>query len=146
MAKIELSDVAPKDAKSFSLANTNFEVPYETNDPVVLSNADAHPWLVVTREEVLIEGSFRDTQVKPEDDPLSLQNSVANDPDAVRAALEGDEADVTPLAVQSGLDQDEPETAGEGDSEVAVTLAADDTDSTKPARRRRSTSTDKDGE
>lgn len=152
MAKIVLdTDTAPSDAKHFSLANANFDVPYETDDPVVLSNAEAHPWLRVEREVVLIEGTFRDNQVRPEDDPLSAFNSVANDPDAVRAEAERRAAEFegrTPLAVDAGLDQDKAVTVGEGDNEVAVTLEADDTDSTDsaPKRGRRSNSTQKDND
>lgn len=149
MANIVLSDVAPKDASHFSLANANFDVPFETDDPIVLANAEAHPWLKVERPEVeMLSGGFREVSVKPEDDALSAQNSVANDPDAVRAEQErraAEEGTGTPLAVEAGLDQDKPQTVGEGDNEVAVTLAADDSDdSAEKPRRRRSTATEKD--
>ena len=133
MAKIVLNDVAPKDQKSFSLANANFEVPYETTDPVVLANARSHPWLEVEEDAAKgVKAQFVDRQVKPEDDAHSAINSVANDPDAVRAALEErDDLTVVPLAVESGLDQDKRKFEGRGDDRVALTLAADEVNDPK---------------
>jgi hypothetical protein len=143
MAKIILSDEAPSDAKSFSLANANFDVPYETNDTVIVANALAHPWLTVERDESAAESTFREPSVRPEDDALSATNSIANDPEAVaRFNAEQEAAAGTPLAVDAGLDQNKAETVGEGDTKVAVTLAADD-DATAPPRSR-FTPTDKD--
>lgn len=136
MAKIVTNELAPKDVKHFSLANANIEVPCETDDPVVLANASAHPWLTVEREPVPeVEGQFVDRQIKPEDDPMSYLNDDSNNPDAVRAHFEDQQSeDATPLAVEAGKDQNKPEVEGG----VAVTLAADDTDSTDSAPKRRS--------
>lgn len=144
MAKIVLNDTAPKDAKSFALAGANFEVPYETTDAEIVSNAVAHPWLEVQFPEVeSFAGSYRDTQVNPADDAFSAQNSKANDPEAVRAAL-AEEDSSTPLAVDAGLDQNKAKTVGSGDGKVAVTLAADETDSTGSQSRSRRSTEDKD--
>lgn len=150
MAKIVLSDTAPNEAKSFSLANANFDVPYDTTDPVVIANALAHPWLDVEFPKPFeVEGQFREPSVRPEDDALSSFNSVANDPAAVKAHFESlaEEVDTTPLAVDAGLDQDKPVTVGEGENEVAVTLAADDDADSAPTKRSsRSTTTKKDND
>lgn len=137
MAKIVTNELAPEGAVRFSLAAVDFEVPYETEDRTVLSNAAAHPWLSVEYpDRPESEGVFIDRQVKAEDDPLSRFNDNSNDPEAV-AADRPDYADVTPLAVDAGLDQGKAETVGEGDQQVAVTLAADDTDTTEAATYRR---------
>lgn len=132
MAQIVLSDIAPSDAKHFSLANENFDVPYETDDSVVIGNALAHPWLDVNFPKVeVVEGDDLSTSVAPADDPLSGSHSLANDPDAVRAALvEANASD--PVAIDAGLDQNKPvEVDG-----VAVTLAADeDTDTASKPKR-----------
>ena len=123
MPKIVLSDDAPEGDLRFSLGNEEIdEVPYETNDPTVLANAEVHPWLAVEREEVeeLSELAAQHLQVAPEDDVLSAQNSIANDPDEVRKALAKDhESD--PVAIESGLDQGD---VVETDSGVAETVAA----------------------
>lgn len=139
MAKIVTNELAPKDVQSFSLANENFEAPFETNDPVVISNAAAHPWLDVEYDkETAVAPQFVDRQVSPADDAHSAQNSVANDPKAVKAALEArDDLTAMPLAVDAGLKQDKAETVGEGDDKVAVTIAADETDSTKTRKSTR---------
>lgn len=144
MAKIVLSDTAPSDAKSFSLANSNFEVPHETDESLVLSNAAVHPWLNVEYEKVeAISGVFIDRSVAAKDDAMSAENSVANDPEAVRKfAEEQAVAFGRPLAVEAGLDQDKAKTVGKGDDKVAITLAADETPTEDAARARRSTSTE----
>ena len=137
MAKIVTNELAPKDAKTFSLANESFEVPFETTDPTVLANARTHPWLTVEYgEQAEVGGQFADNQVKPEDDPMSALNDRSNDPDFVREQQAESTEDSTPLAVDAGLDQDKAETVGEGDNQTAVTLAADDTNDT-PARKTR---------
>lgn len=130
MAKIVLSDVAPKDdTLSFSLGQeSGIEVPYETDDRELLANANAHPWLEVEYDETQEAGGvFIDNQLSPADDHLSAVNDHSNDPDAVRAEIERRLAEVedpTPLAVRSGLDQNEPVSVGP----VALTLAADEDD------------------
>lgn len=141
MPQIELSELAPEGVTSFSLANANLEVPCESTDPTVLANADAHPWLIVKYDESApIAGVFADNQVKPEDDPLSAVNSIANDPDAILAANETRE-DLNPvrLAVDASLDQNEVVVVGVGEAQIAETLASDeDPNENKTGRTRRS--------
>jgi hypothetical protein len=128
MATIVLSDEAPTDegTLNFSLANAEFEAPFETNDPVVLAGAEAHPWLSVEYpESAVVEGSFREPHVPAAEDSQSAQNSIANDPEAVAAALaEVDLTETGRLAVEAGLVQDTPQRVGN----VATTLAADEAD------------------
>lgn len=133
MAKIVLSDEAPKGAGVFSLANATIEAPYETRDAEILANAVVHPWLSVEPDDTdVIVGAYRDRQVKPEDDALSAQNSVANDPEAVKAELARREAEYALVAIQAGLDQDTPTYVGP----VATTVAAaNETDEPPKARR-----------
>lgn len=123
MAKIVLSDVAPQgEALTFSLGNAEpFEAPFETTDATILANANAHPWLIVEQDERDSIDIPHPDRLAPEDDALSAQNSVANDPDAVRAALQ-EQDDDSPLAIEAGRDQDTPEFVGN----VGITLAADD--------------------
>lgn len=127
MAKIVASDHAPKGNYRFSLANAEIEkLPYETNDPAVIANAETHPWLDVEYDEVKELADLRDPnpQLAPEDDALSAQNSVANDPKAVKAAIEarfGDHADDGAVAIDAGLDQSEVVETGD---RVAETVAA----------------------
>lgn len=127
MAKIVQSDTAPSESVRYSLAGVDFELEgegsFESNDPAVLSNAEAHPWLDVERDEKdVVHGEYRD-YLAPEDDALSAANSVANDPKAARDALPSAQGeDVQPAAVESGRDQDKRvEVAG-----ISETLAADD--------------------
>lgn len=126
MAKIVLSEEAPQgEAVTFSLGNAEpFEAPFESDDPVLLAGAEAHPWLTVERDaEDVNKVEAPEQHVRPEDDSQSAVNSVAFDAEAVAKARE-DAAAVADnrLAVDSALDQDEPvETGG-----VAETLAADD--------------------
>jgi hypothetical protein len=127
MAKIVHDEAAPSEAVHYSFAGAEFdlegaEASFETSDPAVISNAEAHPWLRVEREEAeLVRGEYTGF-LAPEDDALSAVNSVANDPEAVRAELDRRDADFQPLAVEAGLDQDEEVIEGG----VSVTLAADD--------------------
>lgn len=126
MAKIVLSEEAPQgEAVTFSLGNESFEAPYETNNPVVLAGADAHPWLAVERDaEELDKVEAPEQHVKPEDDALSAQNSVAFDAEAVAAArAEAAEGVDNRLAVDPTLDQDDVVLSEGG---IAKTLAADD--------------------
>lgn len=128
MAKIVQSDAAPSESVRYSLAGVSFEIggkskEFETTDPDVLGNAEAHPWLDVKRDaEEVIKGEYRD-YLAPEDDALSAVNSIANDPDAVRAALPSAEED-QPTAIESGRDQEKKVEVGG----VAETLAADAAD------------------
>jgi hypothetical protein len=140
MPKIVLSDAAPKDVErlTFSLPGAEpFEAPYESDSPVVLANAESHPWLEVERDEdAVVDPPSYSASVDPTKDPLSLQYEG----DRNVAPAEPEE-DVTPLAVESGLDQNVAETVGEGDNETAVTLAADDSEnSPAPKTRRKSSS------
>jgi hypothetical protein len=144
-SKIVLNDLAPSDAGTFSIANYVFETPHETTDPGLISEAHAHPWLdVEVDESQLVQADDTDHRLSREDDAHSALNSEAFDPEAIERDR-AKTADVTPLAVQADLDQGKAETVGEGDNEVAVTLAADESeDAPKSRSRRRSTSTDKD--
>lgn len=133
MARILHSDDAPSEAVHYSFAGVEFDLggsnkgSFETDDPIALLNAESHPWLKVEREEaVLLQGKYRD-QLDPRKDPLSIFNSVANDPEAVRkAAEERDEAVIDQLAIDAGLDQKEPVSIGPVDE----TLAAHDSSKT----------------
>lgn len=129
MAKIVSSEAAPNEAVRYSFAGAEFELEgegasFESTDSAVLGNAEAHPWLKVEREPgEVVHGEYRDF-LAPEDDALSAVNSVANDPEAARAALPSSEEDDERVAVQAGRDQAEKvEVAG-----IAETIAADTTD------------------
>ena len=56
MAKITHSELAPAEKVVYTLANEQFELTakgtHESDDPIVLSNAEAHPWLSVEHPEV----------------------------------------------------------------------------------------------
>jgi hypothetical protein len=140
MAQIVLNDTAPAEAIHFSLAQAEFDLggksdaqSYDTTDPIVLANAQAHPWLTVEADEG-VEYVSDDTsrQVAPEDDPMSAVNSVAFDLDEIRKVEDAKRAAYDqPLAVDAGLDQGEVVMTGP----VAETLAADeDHESAKSAR------------
>ena len=134
MAKIVASDEAPKGKFRFSLANEEIEkLPYETDDRAVLANAEAHPWLAVEYPEVEeLSEVAGDLQLRPEDDVLSAQNSIAFDPKAVKDAL-AKETESDPVAIEAGLDQSE---VVETDSGVDLTVAAEqDTTDKKPAKK-----------
>lgn len=134
MPKIVLSDAAPEGDLRFSLANAEIEkLPYETSDPVVVANAESHPWLTVEYEKVeeLADQSDPFPQTKPEDDVLGAANSVANDPDAVRAEIERRKAGASdPVAIDAGLDQSDVVVTASG---VAETVAADNATDRKVA-------------
>ncbi len=59
MAKITHSELAPAEKVVYTLANEQFELTakgtYESDDPVVLANAETHPWLAVEYPEVAPE-------------------------------------------------------------------------------------------
>jgi hypothetical protein len=134
MAKIVLSDAAPKgEPLRFSLANAEVEeFPHETTDVVLLANAEAHPWLAVEYPEAEeLSELAGELQLPAEDDILSAQNSVANDPDAVRAELERrKEGGSDPVAIDAGLDQSDVVVTASG---VAETVAADNASDRKVA-------------
>lgn len=56
MAKITHSELAPAEKIVYTLANEQFELTakgtYDTDDAIVLGNAEAHPWLSVEYPEV----------------------------------------------------------------------------------------------
>lgn len=124
MAKIVLSDAAPEDAVHFSLGQFEIDVPHDTRNRDLISDAVAHPWLNVEYDEVEVLGGEGPSTANLANDPLAAGNDVSNDPEAVQAELDRREAEKAPLAVDAALDQDEPQTAGP----VAITLAADDDD------------------
>ena len=130
VAKIVHSEDAPQEAVHYSFAAGEFDLggrkkSHETDDPSLISEANAHPYLDVQVEQVEGQaGDFRE-QLDPKDDALSAQNSIANDPDAVKAA-QVEVVEVQPVAIDAGLDQTEPVVEGG----VAETLAADETSKT----------------
>lgn len=130
MAKIVHSDAAPAEAVHYTFAAGEFDLSgkkaYTTKDVSLIAEAKVHPWLDVKIDEAdIVVGSYTQL-VKPEDDPLSAVNSIANDPDAARKAQADKAADFNPVALDAGEIQTEVvETGG-----VAETLAADDTSKT----------------
>lgn len=146
MAKIVSSDLAPSEAVHYVLGNTEFDIggsgkgsskSYETDDPVVLSDAEVHPWLAVEYDPVeQVAGAYVE-QLAPQNDHLSVLGETVhpNDPDAAQAAEEAKAEAVgdTLTAVEAGKPQTEAVTAGgQGDAPaVAETLAADPTSKTE---------------
>lgn len=143
MAKIVLSDTAPEGAKKFSLASAEIEVPFETNDNEILSNARQHPWLSVEEPKASTEAppSYVN-HLDPKDDALSALNSIANDPDEVKKALEArEDRTVARVALNADLDQQKKvETGG-----VAETVAAADAAEAEVEKVPASTTTKKGG-
>lgn len=68
MAKITHSELAPAEKVVYTLANEQFELTakgsYESDDPIVLSNAEVHPWLSVEYPEVAPD-EIADDDVRP---------------------------------------------------------------------------------
>ncbi len=68
MAKITQGELAPAEKVVYTLANEQFELTakgsYETDDPIVISNAIAHPWLDVEFDEVAPEEVDADADVR----------------------------------------------------------------------------------
>lgn len=130
MAKIVHSDAAPAESVHYTFAAGEFDISgkkaFTTKDPSLVAEAQVHPWLDVKIDEAdLVIGSYVET-VKPEDDPLSAVNSIANDPDEARKAEAAKAADFNPVALDAGEVQTQVvETGG-----VAETLAADETSKT----------------
>ncbi len=101
MPKIVLSDLAPSDAKHFSLANDSFDVPFETDDVSVIANATAHPWLKVELPKTKVKESAPiDRQVAPEDDQQSASFKGKRD---TSSAADAGPANV--VAIDAGLNQ-----------------------------------------
>jgi len=69
MAKITASELHPAETVIHTLANEQFKLTakgtYETDDALVISNAEAHPWLAVEYDAVEPEEADADTDVKP---------------------------------------------------------------------------------
>jgi len=121
MAKIAFNDKAPEGASIVSFGQGEYEFPLESDDPVVLANASAHPWLTVEVEGHDVNPPLPQSHIAPEDDALSAVNSIANDPEAVAAEAERREVDEAhPVAIESGLDQNESVFV----KDIAVTTAA----------------------
>lgn len=121
MPKIVLSDKAPKSAKrlTFSVAGAEpFEAPFETDSPIALANAAAHPWLEVEYDEAAVVDP---PSYKPDVDPTKDRQSIQF-AGKVKEVPAEDDVDDTPLAVEAGLDQNKEVTEGD----VALTVAADD--------------------
>lgn len=119
MAKIVLSDTAPEDAKILSTAQITVEVPYETDDPDVISNALLHPWFDVDYGEAVVEAPpSTATNLPPELDALSRFNTQVDKegPDAAPTH------EIDPAALDAALNQKEPKKVGT----VSVTAAAAD--------------------
>lgn len=125
MATIVPSQEAPSEAVTYSLANETFELDaggsFETDNRAVISNANAHPWLEVEEDPALVTDAEDESDYDPSKDALSAENSIAFDPVEVAKARE-EAASSQPVAIEAGLDQDEPVEVGD----TAVTLAADD--------------------
>ena len=129
MATIVPSKQHPDEEVLHQLAQDSFKLDsggsYETDDRAVISNAIAHPWLEVEYPDLEVEAHYRPDSIEPSKDALGADKSIAFDPDKIAEALEeAEEAVESPVAIESGLDQDrEVEKGG-----IAFTLAADDTD------------------
>lgn len=123
------SDHAPDGFKTLSIGNAELDFSsgeVETTDPVVLSNAQSHPWLKVQHsEEESYRAPEREPFVRPEDDALSVENSVAFDEDKIRETEEAKaEAEADRVAIDAGKDQEKEERI----HGVATTLAAAEAD------------------
>lgn len=118
MAKIVRSDIAPEDAKILTTAQDSYEVPFETDDPVVIDNVRIHPWFDVEQDKEPVEAPPSTSATLPAElDGLSRINSKADkDPEGVPTH------EIAPVALDAGLDQSKKETVGT----VAVTTAAAD--------------------
>jgi hypothetical protein len=109
MAKIVHSETAPSEAVRYNLAGVEFTLgkaktaSYETDDPTVIANAQAHPWLKVERTK---------------------SDAPAKQPDAVADA---DVEPAAPVALDAGLDQDKKvETEGVAETRAAEKAADPD--------------------
>lgn len=128
MATILLSDLAPSDAKHFSLGQFEVDVPTETDDARLISEARTHPWLAVEVPEVEAEKVVdRTATLAPQDDPFSAEYTGE-----VHTFSAPDTTPIHPLAVQAGLDQSAPETAGFTDLTLAAAADSNDEADTPP--------------
>lgn len=132
MATISPNDSAPRESVHYLFATGDFKLgghskKYETDDPALIAEAKAHPWLSVEVPEVdRVAGAYVE-QVSPADDPMSRLNYHGNEPEVARAAEAAKvAAKENIVGIESGLDQNVPETVGP----VAQTLAADPTSKT----------------
>lgn len=142
MATIRPNDNAPAEEMKVILPTATFDLSqggtYETDDRNVLADAEAHPFLTVEHPEQDAEAAVtRESDSVPyADDYLAAPNSKAFDTEEVQRVESDKREDVSSrLAVDAGLNQSKAETVGEGDHEIAVTLAADDSTDDKPARK-----------
>ena len=131
MATIVPSKQHPDEEVLHQLAQDSFKLSaggsYETDDRAVITNAVAHPWLEVEYPDLEVEAHYRPDSIEPSKDALGAEKSIAFDPDKIAAALEDQaEAVESPVAIESGLDQDRKVEKGG----IAFTLAADDSDET----------------
>ncbi|MBA3240086.1 MAG: hypothetical protein H0T60_02575 [Acidobacteria bacterium] len=131
MAKIVLSDKAPEGVKLFSLANAELDLSktVQTTDPVVVANANSHPWLEVEPEAAEeYGGGYVERQLDPKDDFLSSANSIAFNPEEIKKIEESKfHAESAPTAIEAGKDQDKKIVTGG----VAETIAADQVQANK---------------
>lgn len=126
MAKIVFSKDAPDDATEVGLGGVVIEPPYETDDPVILTNANVNPFLDVEVDTEKVKPTYRDPNVDPKRDPLSAQHPRAAEALTGAAA---EETEVFPTAIDAGLDQDKNKTAG--DTALTTTAAAKQKDAAK---------------
>jgi len=140
MAKIVFSQDAPSgETVHFTFPEGEFDLggkskSYTSKDRALLNSASGHPWLDVEYDEAEeYAGSFVDTQVRPEDDPLSAVGpnaGIAFDPKEIKK-IEDAKAEArgagTHVAIDAGLDQDTKVSTGD----VAETVAAADATDTK---------------
>lgn len=134
MAKIVLSDIAPKAQKKFTLGAQEVTVPLDTNDAELISNATVHPWLTVESSDGAEAPPSYVTTLPAKDDVLSALNSIANDPKAVAAALAERTAPlVSRVAINADLDQNKKvETKGGVAETIAAADAAEPTTEPRP--------------
>lgn len=94
MANLTLSDNAPQEAITFTLGQATVELSpgksVETEDQVLIVNAQDHPWLDVEIPAVEVFTSKARQTLAPEDDRLTQagQEVNPNDPKEIRKAEE----------------------------------------------------------
>lgn len=138
MATIRPNDNAPQETVHYILsAGDPFDLDtggsFESDDRLLLSAAEDHPWLTVEYPQVAEADIFvpPSRSVPYREDPFSEYNDYSNDPARAAAAEREKYAGVAanPLAVDAGLDQGEAVTVAD---RVDVTLAAADTTDEPP--------------
>jgi hypothetical protein len=116
MATIRPNDNAPAEEVHYVLPTESFDLAaggtYETDDRLLLTAAQDHPWLTVEYPEVEAVSVERpSTSVPYQEDPYSEYNDDSNDPEVAAAAERAKyETTIEPLAVDSGLNQSVRET------------------------------------